>query len=74
MMYPNRSLDSSNDAPGPQYAALETGARTDASDSENQEGTNPHYAMTTVRDETPMVTGNPIIDATTEKLTTILVG
>jgi hypothetical protein len=70
------SATGSNGIPGytgVQYAALETGTRRDATESEKQEVSNPRYAMTTVHDESPMQTGNQLVDDTTAKLTAILV-
>jgi len=50
------------------------GTRTDATESENQEGVDGRFAMTTVHGESQGETGDPRVDATTEKLTVILVG
>jgi len=58
---------------GTQYAALDTGIRTDATENENRGEPDPRYAMTTVHDESPMVTGNQRVDETTAKLTAVLV-
>ena len=71
----NSSSDSDhNGASRPvQYAALDTGTRTDATADGNHGEPDPRYAMTTVHDETPMETGNSRVDATTQKLTAILV-
>ena len=75
---PNGSTESfeANDASRPiQYAALDTGTRTDANDDKDRTAdSSTHYAMTAVRDENLIQTGNQRIDETTAKLTTILVG
>ena len=47
--------------------------RTDTTGNENRGETDLRYAMTTVHDETPMVTGNQLTDDTTAKLTAVLV-
>jgi Phage portal protein len=59
--------------PGGQYAALDTNIRTDESDSEITRESNPRYATTLVVPEPGAVTGNPVIDGTTVKLTALLV-
>jgi len=73
---PSSSSGAASDEPEHprRYAARETGTLTDETATENRGAHNPRYAMTTVHDETPMATGNPVIDSTTDKLTTLLVG
>ena len=69
---PGSAPDSSSN-PRVQYATLDTDTRTDESDSEITRESNPRYAMTQVVPEPGAVTGDPVIDGTTVKLTALLV-